>query len=771
MDSDFHICLSDSRGLRPEWYLQLVGGFKGANLSFLSDDVQNIYVRSVGKVIGDFDEQRDWRGGRGGEYFSDDPAKFFDAQNCWTLMPNRITPSLLPQYATGLRTEETYLPGSGKSVSWKALILTQRYISSKALGALTAMDKARIWIKRVGNPGTLTLEIRAASGGQPNGTVRKTATVTTATVTDYISTFYAFDWSGTQNITSGDFIVLYGASTDDAMNHWEVAVDAAASSGFYDDNGSGTWTAANFKLYYRIVDADIARKWFFFTNHNQDFCAVSKRDSGNSDLYTIDSAGAVTSVSAGLGVVYSKPAAFYDGTNVGTYFPQGGTNTRKWTGASTFADDGTNKSYYLMQGTLYDGSPILWGIAPVSVASQFMYYTPANPLATGGATAVIADFGIPNSIVVTDGNIYAFLPGTIWRANTAREWDYAANDWSKILQVEKIPAGFESMPSTANGACSWMNQQFIYFPFAFSLLRYYNGISDDVGQGWDTAGMPSGREGFFVSGCAYVNLNFIALDAGTTGTSCVMCYDGVSWHEVFRAPAVGLRIRGVGVQVISGARAKLWIDLGGDLVYIILPWNKARPIDDSSQMYVHEAVLISSTIDNGLAAKQEKLVKSLTAISRNLSTVNKIDVDFQTDADVGTDTWTPAGDSFLVSPESTVKLNLSGIKKFRYRLRIQCGANTTPPEIQSVVPNGLARGGVRFVWTGQINGKTLESGGKKSEPEKLLRYLMDAMGSPGSVRMTSTNWLFHDFEVELALQNIQPINPEQSAFVLNLVAV
>ena len=57
----------------------------------MSDDANNIYIRNVGKKIGDFDEQRDWKGGMGNEYYNNDPSGWFDG-TCWTLSKGHLLP-------------------------------------------------------------------------------------------------------------------------------------------------------------------------------------------------------------------------------------------------------------------------------------------------------------------------------------------------------------------------------------------------------------------------------------------------------------------------------------------------------------------------------------------------------------------------------------------------------------------------------------------------------------------------------------------------------
>lgn len=765
--SPFQICLSDPRGRKTEWYLQLDGGFSASQIDFLSDDAQNIYIRNVGKKIGDFDEQRDWKGGRGGEYFTDDPSKFYDAMNCWTLSTGHVTPTLLWQYGTGYRSVIQYMPGASKSVSWQALLGSTRFVASEALQSLTACDKCKIWIRRIGSPGTATLELRAADAGSPNGAVRKSATVTTSNITDVISVLQDFDWTGTQNVTSGDFFVIYGASTDNAQNHWEVGVDAAASASVTSSTGTGSWSAATFSLYYRGTDADTARRWFFFRNYTT-FCAVDSKDSGASQLYTCDTAGAFTEkATTGLGTVSGRPAVVNGNT---VYFPQGeGTNIRTWDGNTTYGDDGTNRATFLDVGYLAGTGVKVWRANSAQGSATTVSSAPvASPLVFGTAITI----GNNNAPITglkswTDNGVYVFKTDSLWKVTYNGTADVATRQ----------DFGMDNTPSASNGTFALSFQQFLYFPWLFSLERLYPSSPpqvDDIGQGWEGAGLPAGREGSFAAGCSYVGFQFYALDAGASGTSCVMCYDGVTWHEVFRAPAAGLRVRDVAIQPISGARAKLWIDCGGDLIYVILPLNKARPIDDTSSMYMHEGVLYSSTIDAGAASKLPKLIKSLTATTKNLNGSGiRIECEYQVDDDIGKDgfaNWIRV-QPFLISPEDTVAINAANITQFRYRLRLLTNSNTAPPDLKGIVPNGLARGTARPVYALRVKGDKITVGGKTSDPDSLLAYLIEAQQNPGTVLMTSTNPLFHNKYVEVALQRIQPVTDNKSVFTLNLVSL
>ncbi|TXI13044.1 MAG: hypothetical protein E6Q68_02390, partial [Polynucleobacter sp.] len=318
-NTPFDIALQDGRS-RKEWMLTLSGE---PVRDTMSDDANNIYIRNVGKKIGDFDEQRDWRGGMGNEYFNDDPSAFFHG-SCYSLAKGHLLPPLKWRYGTGYRTVYSNLVDSK---SWRSLYGDSKYITvAVTTGAITA-DACWVYIRRRGNPSDLTLELCSDSGGNPD-TVLKTATVSTSTITDVLSVFYKFDWTGTQALSGATtyHIKLYGGSTSNETSHWDIAVDIGTSLSKTSSDGS-SWTAASFSTQIRIVDAEIARRWFFYGD-GTNFYTVSKRDTGNSDHYTINSSAFATEItSTGLGAVTGRPILI-NGTH---FFPQGEADViRRW---------------------------------------------------------------------------------------------------------------------------------------------------------------------------------------------------------------------------------------------------------------------------------------------------------------------------------------------------------------------------------------------------------------------------------------------------------
>lgn len=746
-NTPYDIALQDGKS-RKEWMLTLSGE---PVRDTMSDDANNIYVRNVGKKIGDFDEQRDWRGGMGNERFNEDPSAFFNG-TCYTLAKGHLLPPLKWRYGTGYRTVYSNLVDS---ISFRSLYGGNKYITvAVTTGAITA-DACWVWIRRRGNPSDLTLELCSDSAGNPS-TVLKTVTVSTSTITDVLSVFYKFDWTGTQALSAATtyHIKMYGGSTSDENSHWDIGVDTGTSLSQTSSDGS-SWQAASFSTQIRIVDADIARRWFF-VNNGIYFSAVSKRDSGNSDHYSIDSSAVATeNTSTGLGTVTSRPIV----VNGVHFFPQGEADViRRWNG-SQWRDEaaGTYASFLVEGSDSADGS-VVWRGNSTTGASGAVKVSRAKSLSSGAPIAWAADgtsmltwgtaitvggttTGINNMYFWTNNGLYVFKPDAVY---------LVLNDRAIYLDY-----GLQNIPSVNNGIGVIAHQQFMYWNWLFSVERLSGGQLDDIGMGWKGAALPNGMEGTYSAFCTYVNLVFAAIDAGDSGTSSVQVWDGLSWHEVFRAPKAGMRIRDVALQPITGARSKLWIDCGGEMIYITLPLNKANPLYDPSQAYQHEGHIISSTIDMGTASNLPKYIKALTATVNNLNGGGiRVEADYQVDQKIGEDgynNWT-ALQPFMYSPEHTIEVRAK-CTQFRYRLRLLTDTATTPPDVKGIVPSGHARGAFKWTWT-----FTVSTAENKMKSEEFDRWLSEAGREPGGIYMTSSWTSLHGYDVILAPPRMRSIS-------------
>lgn len=786
-----------------------------------------VHIRTQGKKVGDFDEQRSWKGGRGVEDLSSNPSGYWDSQNAWTLSDGHVMPTLLWQFARGLRKSQFSMPNKDKSMAWTRLISSERYLSFSFVADQTFnADYARLWIRKHGTPGTLTVELCSNSSGDP-GTVLVTATVTD--VDDVISVLERFDWTGTQAISSGTtyHVKIYGASTDNKNNCWEVGGYAGGTTGKYSSDNS-SWTATPFEIYYFIADADINRTFYPFFLDSAMYLVDSKDDFTASSLYINGDRGKVVTSNStsfadtskswvasqwvgawvkiirgkGLGqtwqitastgnnisisgngvwaldstseyIIYSTPHFTEIGTtglgrvvskplvhNQIVYFPQGATaNIRKmiWNPATpghSFSDE-ANKASYMT--TSVDGSGVKVWIALnnsgsgsttiVGWSSEVQWST--TPGAFTFTTKQIGDVShVITNLVDFSGLVYVFKEDGVW------------NIMPSNFTLVKLSSGIEKVPTRMNGKAAIAHQQFLIYSWLHSVIRVYGSSHDDIGQDWSGWGLPDGREGVFGSMDSYTSLLICGVDAGT-GTSSVLGFDGIGWHELLRAYDAGARIRMVKIQPCEGTRNRLWTEIGGDLVFQEMPYLKGSPRLDSGCRYMHEAVVESSALDMGTASGLSKFIKELTVYCENLGDDNEIRVDYQIDDDVHTSRWTEAT-ALFESPESSAWLGLENIRKFAYRLRMFSRDNSTPVDVQGVVPNGYARVPYKMVWTMRCRADNITARGRLAKPDELMRWLLDNARHPGRIEMRSQYQLAHKFYVIIHPPRMFPYKPAQN---------
>lgn len=769
----FNLRLND-RHSRSNWFFKTIGT---PQVEWLTSEQFSVVLNAEGRKIGDFDEQRDWSGGRGGERLSDDPTKYKDAWNACTWIKGHIIPSLQQNISTGYRDAEQALPGS---VSWRGVFGSTRYIS-RTVVASASSNRAHIWfwIRRVGSPGTLTVEWQDNSGGKPDGTANKSATVTTSAVTDVLSELHDFSFTA-EAVTSGTtyHIVAYGASTDDDKNHWEVGVDASAGAGFYKSSQfAGDGTATDFSVYYRLTGAEVDRRWWFFWQ-GANFCAVSNEATATLLKWdeTNDDWDVVAAGTHGLGQVTGRPVE----VNGFVYFPQGDSVAiRTW--------DGTNWDAQ----TVGSGQGCAVGLATSyseqDNAAQIVRYN--NALVSGGTTTGLAvsvsrapavaayttDLAFKASTPI--GNKSTTITGLLSVQNGV--WVFKSDEAGSWIndKYTALDFGMKDTPSSTNGQASVSWNNFVYFNWLFSDERVYSGTVDDIGQGFRKAPLPYGRDAVTANYCRYIGSLFMAKDAGTSGTSSVLLYDGLNEHEFARAWASGRRIRDVKMQPVSGARTRLWYDCGGDLVWVTMPLNKSNPLHDTGLTYQHEFAVESSEIDMGTASKLPKFIKDITATTKNLDGKGiYIDVDYQLDDNIGKtgfENWVNTGEAFLISPEDKIDVDEGNLRKFAYRLRAHTDDYATPPDVRGIVPNGFARSEMRKIISVECDVRDVQVNGKKQTAREITNWLEEASASAYLVEIRSAFEQIDDYLCLIGPPNLitRRATPEADTISLNLVVL
>lgn len=696
-----------------------------------------ILKNDQGKKYGDFDptmahlEQRTWNGGRGNADFVDDSTRYYTGLNVTTKIENRLFPSMQWKLSTGYRSADQSLPGD---MAWFAVFGTQLYFGgSFTASASYNADKLYLWIRRVGAPGTLNVELWSDNAGTPNAML-KASTVSTTTITDTISVFHEFDWTGTQALTSGTayWVIAYGSGADNAASHWEIGMDVAGS-GKYSANGS-SWSASAGKPYYRVVDADTDRYWKFFRFRGSQFAVSINADASASKLYKVSAAAWTEIGTTGLGAVTDVCVC-----NDIVYFAQGeSVNIRRmtWDGASTYtwADDGTNKASYMrvnyVSGSSTTSTYVWKANNPTGFAAPTIAAAPAQMWGTSLTFATAIAIG-EGTFPITGLNsyldyLYVFTQGGPWYVVAGKP--------------AYINSGQENYPSSRNGMASCTHGQFVFYSFAESFEQLYQTTITDVGP-WRGTGLPENRKGNVSCFQSVYPFLYYAVDGGASRYSSIMVWDGAGHHDEFVGYKTGKRIRGMGWMPSTSGKPRLWFDLGGDIAYMDFAQDTFHPLRDSTVEYQHESVIELSTWDMGYS-RLPKYFKEFTLIADNLGKGNNIYVglDTQTDDDIGTTNWRQAG-TFVTSPAQTLPVEMGDVYGMRGRLRLVTDDATMPPVIRSCVMEGVARTPVKYQWTFRAKVMTDQSnraGLPDFDPDELLSWLKEMAGKPRKIIMRST---------------------------------
>lgn len=740
-------------------------------------------------------KQTTWEGGRANARSFTDQSAFYDSGNMWSLTPESLHPTLQWGHSSGLITGDVYNPQS-RNVSWKALHSAERYVASSfvASASYTAV-RIFLWIKRVNNPGTLTIQLRSDSGGSP-GTVLVTATITTSTVTDVLSLWRRFSLEPAQSLTVGTtyWIVAYGALKDGSTHHWEVGIDAApATFSKYSAAGS-SWSVATYKMYFRSAAAGSFCSMYPFTYMDAQFVCYSSDSSAvaskvyiNGDLCKASAATTTTitktspltwtanqwagcrvlivqgtgagcsrliasntttvlTVSAawdttpdttsifviygtdvwteltghGLGWVTSTPCV----ANNIVYFPQGqSVNVRSMyfnasTGAYVYGADGTNRADFMIpaQGNV-------WKVVKSTNNYQAAYapfVAQGTALTFTGAIVVgNSDYAVTN-LVEHQGAIYVFRRDGVY----------------KILNnyVSVINCGMNKMPTVYNGRAALSFGDILYFGLNFSYERLINGTIDDIGW-WRHEGLPDGREGPAAGATNFLSWLFVGVEAwrnperlildNPLNMSCVLCWNGAGWSEIFRTMADTSRVRAITMQSGLYTKPRLWVFVENDAFYIDFPDQGVNPLQQSDIYYMHEGYLVTSTIDLN-KINLNKIFRDVLTQTKNLSDAACIYIDYQIDNNIGGTTWITAneGKPLRISPIDSLELNLSNANMIRLRLRFETSVSTTPPVLYAVQMNGVYIEPPRYQWN--MYAKVTAGAMNDFSPDAALEFLKDA---------------------------------------------
>ena len=744
--------------LSQRWGLRLDGGIR--SIQEIANTPSSIFATGGGRKYGSGDplyshiQQDSWISGRGQEDFSDDDSRYYSGSFINTMVPGRLIPAWLWKWAdTDARDYNMHQPGS---VSWQQLRASQRYYASKFTIAAQdttnyAADKAYILMRRRGNPGTLTVELWTDSAGSPNAIIGSiTATTTISTITDVVSLWKVFDWTGTTTLTHGTdyWIVVYGASTDNATNHWEVGVDTSGSASKISSAGS-SWSDASSTMYHRVVDVDAPMKAHGFFLNSTEMYYVTEKDSGASTIFTWDESndewdgvGALTGDAISntvSSVAVSNDIAHMARSSTEVIFTfDNGSGFRGQDDATA----GNNADVLLATFKEIDG-PQIWR----AENGTSFFISRSDVKAFNTDLVFSTDVQMPKGYDVLNMAEYNNQP---WIRTTDALWN-VVNDRPRRLNV-----GLDGVVELDTYDAPIMPKDvFLFFGWWASVERYYGGTLDDVGP-WQDAGLPDGFQGSVSALAAGVGMDFVGVDGGTSNTSSVYAVtgNGELYHPIWQAWEAGQRVRNIWLQSqTSSNNMRLWISVGTDTVFLDLPDNSLNPLRDSTQAYCWEGVIELSAIDMG-AASLPKLFKELSVIAKNLGSTASISVDYQIDENVGSTTdsdWIHVTDLYR-SPRDIAELNLGNRERIRIRLRMNTSTSTTPVEVIATVLKGLARTPVKRQWNMRVKISDLQRtkrGAQDHDPRDFYSWIRESAGSAEALLMEANDPLMHNIYVFL----------------------
>lgn len=371
------------------------------------------------------------------------------------------------------------------------------------------------------------------------------------------------------------------------------------------------------------------------------------------------------------------------------WYNNSGTATYEW------ADDGTNKAVFLETVRDATNGLVVWrannsdgaGAISVSTAPVVAWATANMTFAAATNTTFTDDYGRITNIIEwgeTAKYLYVFREATIFAITGGKP--------------DEIPLDeLKTTMSYLNGSAVMKSNTYLFFNLMNSIERYATRTMDDVGPNADD-GLPSNRQGTVSSILAYPGGKYLAaVNAGSSGYSSIVGYNGTGYNEVYRHSTAGVRAGDMQIEVIDGSDPdRLWFGMGDNVMWIPMPSSiPLNPYNDAYYQYAYEGHLITGYMYAGLYDIW-KLYNSVKLFVEGLVEDEQwIEADYQAD---GITDWTPLPEPFETSPMQEVDTGDSGVtaKRIRFRFRIFTTDTSKTPKIKSSVVETISRVPVKY---------------------------------------------------------------------------
>lgn len=389
---------------------------------------------------------------------------------------------------------------------------------------------------------------------------------------------------------------------------------------------------------------------------------------------------ALATGTTGLGVVKDVTV-----NNNVAYFAQGaGDNVIKiyYAQAShgfVYGDNGAVKADLLLTAVDSTDGPVVWR-ALNDLASEKTVVSYAKKAAKTSSLSFKTDIevgdprDIINEITIYGNDIIICKEGGVYKIVNNKAESYL-EPLSKIVYIN-------------NGIGAIEHNGLLYIPWGKGgLVQCYSGSISNV----EPKELSNTFVGDFTSLTSRPGVLYGAVDAGT-GTSAIYAMEDtrLGWHEVFRAFQAGQRIETIYWEKQEGIAPRLWISIGGDIMYLEFPTTN-NPEKDANHKFHHEAVIDFSTADLQ-AASMKKYFHDFLARCWNLNNNVKVYLDYKINENVDDETteWKNVG-AFTSVPLQELPIHVGDVDKIRIRLRMCTNNHTIPPIVDATVLQGFAR--------------------------------------------------------------------------------
>jgi hypothetical protein len=414
------------------------------------------------------------------------------------------------------------------------------------------------------------------------------------------------------------------------------------------------------------------------------------------------------------------------------YFPQGdATNLQRMVWNATTAvhdivDDGTNKATILQQCRDATNGLEIWrgqnsdatGLISVSKApvvdSGNLTFEAVIPLKDErGRITGIEEYGDTTKVpwVMREGSIYQIVSN----------------------KPDEIPLReIATMMDTSNGRAHLVHNVYLYFNYGQGIERYYDKTLDDVGPNRDQ-GLPADRKGVVSCMVGYPGRYFASIDADATGYSSVLVNNLTGWHEVYRAPAIGQRIRSMDFQTVPGAATdRLWVNVGNDIISLNFPSGGLDPLNDTACRYVWESTITGSRMYVSMY-DVIKFFRSFKLFADGLSDGQTVEMDYRMDEDTAWSTCPGAFDGDVRELFPIENYGVNGIS-LSYRLRILTDDSSKTVRGKALVLNNISRVPVKYSY---------------GLPYRVVEYDVDLYGKQDTMDVEEKQQIIDDWATQL----------------------